>query len=493
MLTRAGITAAQGGGVYPDNRREFLVFGNSLASQASGTIESGTTTTSAETASGGTSLTVSSSASFSTSNKLAVALYTGEVFKTTVAAVPDGTHITLADELPGLVRSGAYVQKYATPEPINIRQRYGMVAAALEQSNLPVNLIQSYSWGGGLGADMMGDLAVWLAATRPWGVYLHLFENDIVGGASLSTLQDLADEAAGLCVAVGAKPFMATPVPSNSYTAGAMVGIVDDLRDYILAMPGTFPTLVPINVSDAWVDETAPTLRKPLTSVSTDGIHPKAEKWEYVGTVIAPQIASALPAALTLGEISNLAVNANALLTGTGGSVGGAGSMTGSMADGWTVTADAGVAGTLSRSGDGYQRIEFAVAGASNISTTRLRVSRVISITEDMAGTMLRALTRIKINALTNFSITYNELTFSTGEIYAGRQDGGSANDAALTGLTLHFESPPLVIPAGATSVTLTQYFRPLTLTTPSGVAADVEILAMGAIPGWQPVTGIVG
>jgi len=495
-----GATPIAGGGArpaLPDTRPVFLVFGNSLAAQANTALESGTTSTVPQTPAGASSLQVSSSSTFVPGSKAAVALYTGEIWEAVVSAVPDSTTLQFTTPLPKMVRALSFVQRYTTNKPTNIRQRGGGVAAALNQIGMPVNLIQGYGWGGGLGADMMGDLAVWLARTRPAYVYLHLFENDIVAGASLEALQALARTAAQLCVNAGAKPIMATPVPSTSYSAGAMVTIVDGIRDYVMNfMPGLFPTLVPVNVSDAWVDPAFPTLRRPLPSVVTDNIHPIPEKYDYVGSVIAPQIVAALPAAPSLAALGALAINSNPLMdTTTGGSIGGAGAggFTGAVPAGYLVNADAGVSGTLSRSGGGFFRAEIAVAGASNITTTRLRLMRSasISIPAELIGQPLRFVADTKINGLTNFSLFYAEITFNTGEIYAARQDSGSAFDATLVGKTIHFETPALAVP-GATSVTLALYERPLTLGSPSGVAADVEFRLFALIPGGNPVPGLV-
>lgn len=481
-----------------DPRPTLLVFGNSLAGQANIVLAANTTTTTANALAGSTSLTVVSSAAFTAGDKVAIQLYTGEIFKTTIASVPDGTHLTLTDKLPNYVRGdvGQSVQRYTTDKPSGIRRQGGTIAAAMSLLGNPVNIVQGYGYGGGLGKDMPADLALCLRRVRPQYVYLQLFENDIGAGAPLADMQALARAAVDMCVKSGARPMVATPFPSTSYNSDPKVAVYDALKTYILtSLLALYPTMIPINCSEAWVDPAAPTRRNPLTAVSADGIHPKQAKWPYVGSVIAPQIAPALQADGVLmidpSKWSDMALTLNALMTGTGGTKAGAGAPTGNAPDGWTFTAEAGVTLALSKTGEGYQRMDYSVAGASNISSTRALFSQSKTLAINMSGgQMVKGFVLARLNSLANISMFYPAITFSGGEVYSGHQDADDMTDTVLPGNVIMRETAPLEVPLGTTTAFFEVALRPLTLGSPSGVSASIDIIAAGIIPAEQPVRG---
>lgn len=502
--TVADLVDVQAAKVYADGlkgrnnqsagRPTLLVFGNSIAGQSVRVLISSTTTVSTETKAGQTVIPVAASSGFSVNDAVAISVCSAGIHLDTVVAVDTVSAqktITIGTKLPFLARANATVNKYTTSWPSVIRVTGGLVHVAVANLGGPVDLIPGYGYGGSTCKQMQYDIATWLRAMRPSYVAFHLWENEITAGTSASTMQSQARGFAKACIAHGATPIFFTPVPSDYYTAGAQVAAFDSLVSYLLnTLPTDVPGAVSIDLSTPWLDTGAPTLRKPISGW-TDGIHPVPGK----KATIANFALSALEETIgTLDSLADCAIESFDM-SGTGGSTAGAGSITNNgVAAGWTITADAGVSVIASKTAGGAQRIQYSVAGASNVSTTQASLSRSPNMPGSVGGQWVKGYIKFKINAASQISIFQSLLQFSSGEQYTVWQDNGMGLDAGLIGNTYTVETTAARVPYGATTYTLHIALRPETLGSPSGVSADIEILEAGIIPSGSadvlPTTG---
>lgn len=472
----AEIARAAGAALLGADRKRLLIFGNSIASQSTSSLAQQTTYTTAAANAGASVLSLASVAGIVDGSKIAIGLYEGSVFSTTVSGAPAGNNVTLAQPLPKLVRASASISAYTTARAFPIRQGIGPVSAAVMLLGMPVEILRGYGYGGAKLSEMLFDLAEVLQRTRPNFVALHLFENDIAADATLAQLTAWTRFAVSLVRGFGAVPIICTSVPSTSFNSSGRAAVFDGLLQFVRGELGE----VFIDFSTPWLDATAVNSRPPLAGWATDGIHPNASR----------RVSAAVYALDTLrGLIGDGAsymgrdLSANTGLAGSGGTATGlqAGSV---VAAGYTIIADAGITATASKTADDKQRIVASVPGASNISSTQLTASKTFTLPANAGGAgVVRCVCKARINALTNVSMLYLQATCSGGEVYGMEQSADFGADPALIGRTITFETPAFVVPEGATTIAPQFKARPYTLASPSGVAVDVVIEEMAIIP----------
>ncbi|EGK71977.1 hypothetical protein METUNv1_01755 [Methyloversatilis universalis FAM5] len=458
------------------DRKRLLIYGNSIASQSTSSLAQQTTYTTAAANAGSNVLALASVAGITDGSKIAVGLYEGSVFATTVSGAPAGNNVTLAQPLPKLVRASASISAYTTARAFPIRQNIGPISAAVMLLGMPVEVLRGYGYGGSRLGEMLFDLADVLQRTRPNYVALHLYENDIAADATLAQLMAWTRFAVSLVRGFGAVPIICTSVPSTSFNTTGRAAVFDGLLAYVKKDLGE----AYIDFSTPWLDATAVTSRPPLAGWATDGIHPNASR----------RVSAAVYALDTLhglfgegGSYADRDLSANTRLAGSGGTATGlqGGSV---VAAGYTIIADAGVTATASKTTDDQQRIVWSIPGASNITSNQLTASKTFALPANAGGSgVVRCVCRVRINALVNISMLYLQASFSGGEVYGVEQSADFGADPALIGRTLTFETPAIVIPEGATTVAPQFKARPYTLASPSGVAGDVIIEEMAIIP----------
>ncbi len=475
------------GGGY--GRPRILVYGNSIASQSSNYITTTLTTAAADIKAGATSLLVSSAQTLADGAKIAVSSYYGDPeFLVVAGAVSASTTIPLRSPTTRMIRASAGWTTYATDQPTNIRQGYGIVSCALAMLGDPAEIIApSYGYGGATLYQMLVDLPTMLWRARPDFVAAHLLENDIVGDRTWAQTKPLLQRFCELCLSYGATPIIFSSVPSVNFNNGGRSAHFDAQSEYINGggLRADFPVAHTVDISSPWLDTGwLATGRRPITGIASDGIHPDGAKRYYCGSFALPKFSELFGGGVSRGAS---ALNANPTMVGTAGTRGGGGSNTGPVADSWALTSDAGLVVTLSKNDDGSQKIVTAVPGASNISTSTVQLtSEAITVQNNWgpAGPV-RGFVKLRINSQSNYSLFYPEILMSSGEIYAGGQDSTLwPTDSTVVGRELTICTAPIRIPANATTMQIRLRFRPQTLSSPSGVAADVDVLEMGIEPG---------
>ncbi len=469
-------------------RPRLLVCGNSIASQSAPQFTGTTALSAAEVRSGATSITALSAQTISAGAKIVYLTYTGEWETNTVAsAVTAATTIPLTNPTKKLIRASSTFTVYATAGFSNIRQNLGMVSVANAMCGGAAEIIYpGYGYGSSTIQQICADLPTLLSRTQPHFVALHLLENNVATGESWdSVLKPWLHRAVEECLRFGATPLVFSCVPSNSVNDAAKSAVWDAQSTYINGggLRANYPQCVTFDASTPWLDTSFATQRRPLASVSSDGIHPDSTKRFYVGSLFAAAWADALPPAPADRALSCL--NANPTLTGTGGSSSGAG-WSGSVATSYTATAEAGVTAVGSKNADGSQKLVMSVAGASNISTTRLLLTCAnYTVPSNFgAGMAVRFYVKLRVNSATNVSLIYPSLTFSGGEVHSvGQNEADNSTDTAMQGRVLVLESTAVPVPDGATTMSLALLVRPQTLGSPSGVAADIDVIEMGVEP----------
>lgn len=467
--------------VSGSTRKRLLVFGNSIASQSNSAMANSTTTLSAQALAGATALTVASIAGLASGDKVAVGLYNGEVHTTTINGAPSGNTVVLLAPLPKLARSGAGLLKYTVARPGGVRRSYGAIASAVSLLGHPVEIVQGYGYGSAEAWPMLADLPAWLRQVQPDFVAFHLFENDIGNGKSLTSCADAAKYACKLTLAAGATPIMFTCMPNTSINTAPKSQVFDDLKTYILTqLPADRPGTVVLDASTPWLDTGVSTSRAPLAGW-TDGVHPNANRRFTIGDLYDTTLSGILGSG---GSMADEGINTNPALTGTGGTATGlqGGSV---VAAGWTIYADAGVTLTASKTAGDVQRVQYSVAGASNILSTQGIIRQTgVAVPVNSGGAQaafVRA--RVKINAMANISMLQpSYVDTQTGNQYSF-QDSDSAIDPAMVGRTIVLETPTFLVGEGATTYDISLNIRPQTLGSPSGCVADLEILELALIP----------
>lgn len=202
-------------------RPKLLIFGCSIAQQSCQYIHSPTSTASGEQKGGTNQLVVANGALFTAGQKIAVTLYNGRIWTTTISSIATNT-LTLADPMIGYVRSGASVAIITTPTLPSLDQGFGVFNAANVLVGNRAEAVSAWGYGGAVCNAMLLDLERDLRYYRPQLVALHLFENDLTGatGATLDQLIAWAKQAARLCLSYGATPIVCSSMPYFNGTSG---------------------------------------------------------------------------------------------------------------------------------------------------------------------------------------------------------------------------------------------------------------------------------
>ena len=220
-------------------RPKLLIFGCSIAQQSCQYIHSPTSTAVGEQKGGTTSLVVANGAAFAPAQKIAVTLYNGRIWTTTINSIATNT-LTLAEPLIGYVRAGAAIAIVTTPTVPSLDQGFGVFNAANAMIGNPAEAVSAWGYGGAICNAMLADLERDLRYYRPHLVALHLFENDLTGatGASLDQLTAWAKQSAQLCLSYGATPIVCSSMPYFNGTNGvpaSRAAAFDGLLDYLCA------------------------------------------------------------------------------------------------------------------------------------------------------------------------------------------------------------------------------------------------------------------
>lgn len=471
-------------------RPRVLLFGNSINEQNMRWIgpKNHTTTVSADAAAGATALSVTSGAGIANADKVAIMLADGSFFLTTVSSGGGTTTITLAAALPRRASSAqSSVTVYTGKDlPLGISQGIGIVTGALAQLGNPAEIISVQGNSGAKAYSMLMTLGWYLKQYAPaYVVFCGLHENDLAASVTAARCITQVKAAAALCLSARAVPVFMTPVPADSYGTGAIATEFDTLRAWMTGtLPTAFGVTIPvIDASSPWLDTTGG-YRKPLTSVSSDGIHPDvAKRW-----TAATNFVSAFSAIFgTRSSLADLSWSSNPTMSGTGGS---AVNVTNSgVADGYRITqTNAPGTVTASKTAEGYQKI--SMSSATNTATAPIFKALIYPAmtfnNPDLAKYVaVRGFAKLRINTLTGCDwLGPIFLNNGTDDIGSGGKSSTNSQfvgtDAALVGKTITLETHAVPVPLRGSG---TDYldFAVYIVGIPSVTCAiDVDIVEMG-------------
>ncbi|MEN6534101.1 MAG: hypothetical protein ABFD89_10595, partial [Bryobacteraceae bacterium] len=482
LITATAAAAVAGhdasAGAHHLGRKRMLVFGNSVAEQSAEYLYLVTTTTSAEAAAGQRVIVVASAAGFAEGGKLSTKTCSGTLWKTSIASI-NGTSITLADDIPELIRSGASIRLHSTVYPVQTAQGLGLASAANMVLGYPFELSSVYGYGGAATTSMLQSLGRWLDYFRPAVCVLHLFENDMAGSAGIDELKFYAKTAARECVSRNCIPVVCSSLPSSTLGA-SRAGVFDALVAYITGELATdVPGCVGVDCSTKWLDTSNATYPRSPIAGWTDGIHPASgHKFQTAALTLVPALAGLSGVS---EEIASLSPYNSTRAGGTGGA--NSGFVAGSVSPaGWNLYAYGGkVIATTTRNVDGTLRITADWRGLNVVRGTDY-ISLGYTFTHPTAwpvGNVVRGYLKSKIRGavgVSEFTVSAKlteDATFTSAAGIGAQADIG-AHDTPVIVHTPQFE-----IPAGNTTFTLM-----MTITTPTSAASTglvvIDIAELG-------------
>lgn len=476
----------------PASRPKLLIIGNSIAGQscrlgASFTSRVATAAGSGVKA-GSNQITLVSGGvaalSLSANDYIAIGLANQQPWHVQVTNIATET-LTLAKRLPWTARtvsgSEAGVSKVTSPNFFGgtWRQTFGIHNYANALIGAPFEVVPGYGHGSAVAAEIIAVLPQHLAFYRPSVVMLSLFENDVPGSLTAQQMIDMADQAAGICLAFGARPIVIHCLPSFSI-GGSRASAYDDLRTGILAIANRIPGAIGIDPGAIYLDTSnGSTPRAALSGWSDGVVHPLESKRATVA--LNGGLCAAL-SALSNGQTlswAKMLYGGNPSMTGTGGTAGS--STTGTVAASTTIScAGTGLTATASKNADDTQRVAGTRTGSVTAGSQILSVAQTLTLpTTWNLRTRLKLVCEVTVHSQTNLGAL--RLSTSFGSQAVDMRTSASTSDpfdTTLVGRKFVLESMPVpMLDPATTSATLTLDFRTLTATD---FAVDATVHSMG-------------
>ncbi len=295
--------------------------------------------------------------------------------------------------------------------------------------------------------------------------------------ANLTTIRDTLLAAKKTVIFIAEMPRGDAAFPALRLT-GSQLAYHLRVREWLLAQraaKGCF-------VADPWpsmVDYSSATADA-KTNMHRDGIHEGPLGALRMAQALAPIITTILPPApsrLAAGAADFFSADnpdgnllGNGALTGVGGTK--SGTVTGDVADGWTVSAPAGVtiAASIVTDADGTRWQQMAISGATTGGVVAAYFQRAISTPADVAaGDVIEAVNRFQIDAgATGYRSEFSNLRAVVGGANIDASSGAVATDSigiaeARSGIQ---QNPRLTLSAAPTSVTLRMSVQFIAATT---------------------------
>lgn len=481
--------SVQGGTVA---RPGLLLIGNSITGQS---VRAGVQYTSAITAAevraGSNQITLVAGGvaalGLSVNDFIVVGLCSQQPWPVQVTAISTET-LTLARRLPLMLRTSAGVSKVTAPvlwggTP---RGQVGIHNAANQLLGSPFDVLPGHGHGSATSDQIIAALPALLDRYRPAAAMLSLFENDVAATSlTAARMAQIADNAAGMCLASGCRPIVLHSLPSFSINS-SRAAAYDDLRAAILSIGDRVPGAIGADPGAIYLDTSNGSTPRAALPGWTDGVVHPTEQYRYT---IGAQLTGAL-ALCTAGQTVNwdaLLFGTNPTLAGTGGTASGAG-LSGAVPASTTVTAEAGVTVVASKTAGDRLRLVGSIAGASNISTTRVLVAQTFTLPTTWGPRgRYKLIVGVTINSATKLNSLTLGAAFGSQAVDVRTSPSALEMDAALVGRRIVLESAafPILDPA-VTSTTITLSIRPMNVGSPSGVAFDVTIDCIGiALTPW--------
>lgn len=476
----------------PTSRPKFLIIGNSIAGQSCRNGASYTTTVATAAGSGiragsnQITLTAGGVAALSlvVNDYIVVQLANQQPWPVQVTAISTET-LTLAKRLPFAVRtaSGAQAGVSKVTAPILFggtwRQSFGIHNYAAALTGGAFEIVPGYGHGSATAAEILAILPQHLEFYRPSVVMMSLFENDVPGTLTAAQMIDMADQAAGLCLAAGARPIVIHCLPSFSI-GGTRADEYDDLRTGILTIANRVPLAIGIDPGSIYLDTSiGATPRCPLPGWTDASVHPVESKRATIA--LNGGLVDALQSCMQgqTPEIGALLYGANPTMSGTGGTAGAG--VTGTVAASTTISCTGtGLSAVAAKNADDSQRITVADAGAVTAGSEVCSIAQTHTIPVTWSQRIrVKLVAEITIHSHTNLGALRLSTSFGTQAVDLRTSTSSTEPfDPALVGRKFVLESMPVpVCDPSVTSATLTLDLRTLTAT---GYAADITVHSMG-------------
>lgn len=479
----------QGG---PVSRPRLLILGNSIAGQS---CRAGAAYTSKVATAAGSGVKPGSNQitlvtggvaalSLTTNDYIVVQLANQQPWPVQVTAIA-GELLTLAKRTPWVIRtasgSEAGVSKVTAPVLFGgtWRQTFGIHNWANALAGGLFEVVPGYGHGSSTAAELLAVLPQHLAFYEPSVVMLSILENDMGSALTAAQLIALADQAAGLCLAAGARPIVLHTLPTTAVGA-SRADEYDDLRAAILAIGQRVPGAIGVDPGSIYLDTSNGTKPRQPSSGWTDGVvHPLESKRATIaldGGLVSALQACAQGQATNIGGMLH---GANPLMTGTGGTAGGG--TTGTVAASTTISCTGtGLSAVAAKNADDSQRVTAADAGSVAVGTEVVSVAQTHTLPATWGmRTRVKLVAEVTIHSQTNLGAVRLETAFGSQTVDLRTSTSSSEPfDAALIGRRIVLETMPVpVLDPSVTSATLTLSLRTLTA---SGYDCDATIHSMG-------------
>jgi len=470
-------------------RSRLMVFGDSIAGQSGAFLHAATSTIAGGDIKAGTNqITVANGALFAGGDKIAIPLYHGELFLTTVSSVATNV-LTVADITPGLIRNASSVRTYTTTPRPDVDLGIGLANGAVALLGGPVDVISTYGYGGASAEQMLADLDRFLRHFKPNYVVFHLFENSLVatvasGGATIEQLKGLSRQAAWSCVENGAVPIVCSSLPYNLIPASRAADY-DALVAYLTAqlsldVPGSYG----VDCSTKWLDTSNPTYpRSPIAGV-TDGVHPNVNyRFTAAELTLVPVLRNILPKAkslldyvLTSREVSSFAGTGGTAINLVAGSI---------VPAGHSARAFGTAVATLSRNADGSLKIVGSWPNAANRTSDYITETFTFTFPPVWAGgkQWVKGFIRFRCNSLVGISQLFPECGANVGELNDLNPGVDFSMSMPADGREIVLETPIFQVNRASTTINVTLVIRPQTLSSPANAVIDVDPIEMGIVP----------
>jgi len=475
-------------------RPVLLGFGCSISQMDQPLPQTTTTTVSGETRAGATTLNVASGAGLTNGDKVAIVLYDGRIWKTTVTV--SGNVITPATPTPRLIRNSAIVSKYTAPMTTDLNQAINLTRGAVQLLGGGVEVVTGYGYGGALCGQMVQDFIAWFRYYQPKICVFSLFENDFTStAAAISTLAQLKGMArfvAGYCVQNDCTPVVYSSIPYNLILTSRCADYDEMARWVVSDLPNEVPGAVGYNVSTQWLDTTVTTTRGPLAGW-TDGVHPNIDHRYAVAQLAGvPALQSLIPQPASLLDYCQSPRDL-AGCKGTGG-------VNGSMAGGsvipasWTCSKFGSVATmTSSRNSDGSLKFvcTWPISVARDRSTDYgfFRYSYTFPASWSGSGAYFRGYMRAKVLQNSGVSQFFPQVVVTGGEYYNADTGLGGALSLPVSGNVICIETPEFTFGPTQTIITVGILVRPVTDAAPTAQAVfEFDLYELGIIPATAPI-----
>lgn len=471
------------------HRPLMLAFGNSIAQQCCSLPEAATHTTAASNYKAGTTdIVLTSVTGLANSDQLVLPLYSGRLFRTTVANIVSTT-VTLATALPELLRASTGIMKYTGDYP-NLNSNYGIVNAAVALLGGPVDVVPSYGYGGSSTYDMMADLVKWLDYYKPQYCAFHLWENDIANASvvwSTDQLKAVGRYCARMCLDRGCTPILFSSVPYTTITAARALDYDEILRWCLYDLATEVPGAIGADASTLWLDTSNATYPRSPTSGWTDNVHPNTNKRFSVGLLAGvPVFQNILPTHSSMLDYV-ISSKERASLTGTGGT--NTGGTVGSVVPAnqtLTVTGSNGCVATTSKNADGSLKFVATWPNAASRTGDIIHLSNSWTIPISWAGCAqnVRGYAKFKINSKTDI----DQILISVYGTNNATQTGPFGSDTAQSmpaDRIIMLETPAFKLSKTGVSITIDFSIRPKTAISPSASAINLDLIEYGILPAY--------